>query len=489
MEQSKFKRQVRHFFKDNHTIETVIAVLIVVSVALVFAEFFIPAERPYYPWIVVVSDILTGIFAAELVLRYYAANRKWEFFKTFWYDIIAVMPGLRVLRFVRLLRVMRLHRPIMIWINRAAYVFPIFKVVRIEYLIIALALLTATLMGAISMHQAEGLQSADFSTLERTLWYAIMTIIAGEPTGGDPSTSIGRAVTLLLMVSGLTLFAIFTGTVSAVVIDTLKDVRLVVVDIEDLRKHVVICGWNASGPVLVKELLEDERKVKYVIITERELPEVQKVVDSMPNRVVSMVGDYTRIDCLKDARIEFAERAILLADATIAERSTQDQDARTVLAAMLVERLCPGIYTIVQLNNRDNEASLKSLEVEEIIVADEYVGYLVATMTRNRGIVAMINELLAVTLGDQFFRSKVPSELVGMDVGTAIPLLKRDYDALLLAVDCQNGKISENSVKVNPPSDFLLEEHHYLFIAAAEPLEAGSKRKKRQPSRASSQPV
>jgi hypothetical protein len=123
----------------------------------------------------------------------------------------------------------------------------------------------------------------------------------------------------------------------------------------------------------------------------------------------------------------------------------------------------------VQLLNRDNEASLKQVGVEEIIVSEEYVGNIMATVTRNRGIVCMLDELLTTAYGHQFYRCRVPDELIGMNIGDAIAHLKKNHDATLLAVDLQPGA-GAHSVKVNPPTDLVLEKTHYVYIAASQPL-------------------
>jgi voltage-gated potassium channel len=160
----------------------------------------------------------------------------------------------------------------------------------------------------------------------------------------------------------------------------------------------------------------------------------------------------------------------LLADATMEERSAQDRDARTVLAAMLIEKLNVDIYTTVQLLNRNNEASLKQVGVEEIIVSEEYVGNIMATVTRNRGIVSMLDELLTTAYGHQFYRCRVPDEMIGMNIGDALSHLKKEYDATLLAVDLQTGARG-SSIKVNPPTDLVLEESYFVYITASKPID------------------
>jgi voltage-gated potassium channel len=463
------RRKVRAVLNHRVT-ESLVALLIVGSVALVLVEAWLVPTDPLTPTIKWTNDVFTLVFVIELFIRYYAEPRKDRFFRKCWYDILAVLPVFRGFRFLRVLRLLRLYRVGIIATRRLRRFSSAFRVVRVEYVIVGLTILTAVLMGAMSMRVFEGRINTDFATLDQSLWYSVLTLIAAEPVGGQPTTTMGRVVTLAMMLSGLTVFAVFTGTVSAVMIDTLRKVRLHGMELEDLHDHVVICGWNQAGPLIVRELMNDGNYEHFVIISENEDAESEAIVQEFPGQVMTLVGDYTRIDCLKKAGVERAKVSLLLADATMEERSAQDRDARTVLAAMLIEKLNVDIYTTVQLLNRNNEASLKQVGVEEIIVSEEYVGNIMATVTRNRGIVSMLDELLTTAYGHQFYRCRVPDEMIGMNIGDALSHLKKEYDATLLAVDLQTGARG-SSIKVNPPTDLVLEESYFVYITASKPID------------------
>ena len=471
------KQKVRELM--NHWVtETVVAALIIVSVALVMIEATLKPSHPWFTAVVRSNQVITAIFVIELSLRFYGERRKRNFFRKYWYDIIAVMPLFRAARFLRIFRLLRLFRVGVIAIRRLARISKLFRVVRIEYVIVALITVTVILMGALSLEQLE----PAVGSLERSLWFAAMTVIAGEPVGYEATTRLGRLVTVTLMLGGLTVFAIITGTVSAVMVDTFRKLRISNMSIEDLNDHVVVCGWNQAGPLVLRELLNEDRRFEHiVVVSERDDLDELPVIQAHPSRVMTVQGDYTRLSVLREVGLDRAGYSLLLADDSIEGRSPQDRDARTVLAAMLIEKVNDHIYTTVQLLNRDNESSLREIGVEEIIVSDEYVGNIMATVTKNRGIVSMLDELLTSKYGHQFFKNPVPPELAGMAVGEAIVRLKEDYDATLLGVDTHPERTraeqadltaSHATIEVNPPKDLVLEDHHHLFVAAPRPLDA-----------------
>ncbi len=458
--QRKIRRLMNHWVT-----EVVVAILIVVSVALVIVEAALTPESPWFETVATTNYVITAIFVVELSLRFYGEKRKRHFFRRYWYDIIAILPLFRVARFLRVLRLLRLFRVGVIATRRLSRISRLFRYVRVEYVIITFVALTAVLIGGLSMRYAE----PGVETLGQAFWFSLMTLVAAEPIGASPSTPLGHLVTVVLTLGGLTVFAVLTGTVSAVMIDTFRQLKLRPMALEDLENHVVVCGWNEAGSLIVEELLNDRRFEHIVLVTERPNMDEHAIVQAHPSEIFTVEGDYTRLDVLERAGLADASHAILLADDSVDERSAQDRDARTVLAAMLTEKLNEQIHTTVQLLNKDNQSSLREIGVEEIIVSDKYVGNIMATVTKNEGIVAMLDELLTSQWGHQFFKSEVPPELVGKPVAEAMIVLKRDYDATLLAVDTRDPTAG-HPIVVNPSNDLQLESHHRLFVAADEPL-------------------
>lgn len=446
--------------------EAVVAIAIVVSVVLVLMEAWLPEGSPTYWSVVRINDGLTIAFILELFLRFFAERRRERFARKYWYDILAVLP---VLRGLRILRVLRLFRVGIIATRRLRKFSAAFHVVRVEYVIVGMTLLSLVLVGGLSLRLAEGSANADFASLEKTIWFSVLTLVAGEPIGGAPTTTLGQTVTLVMMLSGLTVFAIFTGTVSAVMVNVLKRVRLHDMELDELYDHIVICGWNQAGPLMLAELLRDEQFSHFVVVTQSDRVEQEEVIRAHPDRVLCLCGDYTRMETLQEAGIARAKSALLLADETLEDRPAQDRDARTVLAAMLIEKINSTIYTTVQLLNRENEASLREVGVEEIIVSEEYVGHVMATVTKSRGVVAMLDELLTSRYGHQFFRCRLPDELAGQTVAKALVHLKEEHNALLLAVDEKEGG-SVEAIEVNPRAGRILEADCHIFIAASQPL-------------------
>ncbi len=441
--------------------------LIMTSVVLVLAELSLTHGTPEANALERINDVFTGVFIVELMIRFFVEPRKSRFFRKYWLDILAVIPFFHSLRILRVFRLLRLFRFGVLISRRLARFRGGFRVVRAEYILIGLALVSAVTMGASSMLLVEGRSNPDFESVERVVWFALMTIVGGEPIGGNPQTTAGRLIALLLMLSGLTVFGLLIGTVSAVMSQSLRNMRFRSMEIDELEGHAVICGWNRTGRLLLEGLLHDRRFKYIVVISENATLQQDAFFQAMSDSIYLVIGDYTRLATLTEAGVERASYAMLLADTSKEERSGQDRDARTVLAAMLIEKLNKKIYTVVQLLNRDNEVSLRQAGVEEIIVSDEYVSHIMATVAKNRGIVSVLDELLTAKYGHQFYRGPLPADLDNKSVADAIVILKSKYDATLIAVDLGVGDRVQDRVRVNPPKELILRREHHIIVAAS----------------------
>lgn len=448
--------------------EFILIGLILLSVGLVFLEAGMERSRPGYWLVLWLQSALTVLFWGELLIRFAIARSKRRFFRSFWLDILAVMPGLHAFRILRLLRLLRLLRAGML-LNRNLSRFSTTLAAGLSAqigLLVALGLIL--LAGGLGLYLLEGSQNQAFDTLPEALWWSLLTLVAGEPVGAEPQTPSGRLLTLLVMLGGLTLFAVITGVVSAVMVQRLRSVmEFRAMELDELRDHTLICGWNRSGLHVIEELLLDPNMREHAIVVVAEFTETpEKTLQHLNlSQLYCYSGDYTRLDVLETVGIHHVARAILLADSS-RPRSDQDRDARTVLAALTIEKLNPAIYTCAQLLDRHNDVQLKVAGVDDVIVADEFTSHLIATSARTQGSVEVLSELLTVRAGNQIYKLPVPETWVGEAFWLVAERLKRACDALLIAVETRQ---SQRQVRVNPAADYALRPEDFLVVIARQP--------------------
>ncbi|MCP5516055.1 MAG: ion transporter [Verrucomicrobiales bacterium] len=462
---ARLDRWIRHT-----ATELTVGALIILSVVLIVLERLTPADDPNRLRFEVLGDAITALFVIELSIRWYVARSSRFFWREYWLDALSTVPLIRPLRMLRVLRLLRLI-PLGVRISRRTRrLGQLFHEGLAQNIVVAAALLMILLFGAVGINVVEG-RNPEFSHFDQAVWWSLFTMMAGEPIGAVPTTWAGRLVTLAVMLGGFTLFAMFTGIVSAVMVARLRGgMEVKEMEIDDLTDHYLICGWNRSAPRIIQELQADRATRRHPIVIVAELDHDPELPRSGVNRglIFFIRADYTSADVLRQVRVEHARRAILLADKS-KPRSDQDRDARTVLAALTIEKLHRGIHTCVELLNRDNGKVLELAGVEEILVGDEYMGNLIAHSTRTGGLVRMLDELLSVDRGSQFYRMAAPADFDNLTVGEAITRLKAQRNLLLVGVEPAAPRPGRTErLYVNPPAELVLRGDDHLLVIGCE---------------------
>jgi voltage-gated potassium channel len=168
--------------------------------------------------------VITAVFLAEFVLRCYAADSRRGYLKRHWLDLLALLPTLRALRFLRL--------------GRLAYLFNLARALRLGILVRFLAeldraarelhgvakrngvwlfLLAAVgivAVGGSLVWELEHATNPEFHQLGDALWWAFATM-STVGYGAGPQTLGGRVLAAVIMVVGIACFGVMTATVSA----------------------------------------------------------------------------------------------------------------------------------------------------------------------------------------------------------------------------------------------------------------------------------
>lgn len=484
---AKLKERVRLFIAHPVT-ELVLVVLIIAASATVVLEPAFPPTSTIRVVLVSTGDTIAMLFVAELLLRFWIAPKKRRFFTRYWLDILAVLPLARPLRLLRILMLLRLFRAGVLMNRRLREYAGVLRSTLNEMTVLSTISVTIVLVAAVvidayagSVCGGVGTECTDLGSMRESTWYAVFTMVGGEPIGGQPSSELGRAITLVLMLGGLAIFGVFIGAVSATMMTVLSQrMEVGTMDLDELSDHVVVCGWNPAGPIMLRELFaRDGHNRAVVLVTETpEDPVNPADLGLRPELVYHHTGDYTRVEVLEQVGIHQANAAILLTDTQVV-RSDADRDARTVLAALTIERIAPGIFCCAELTNGEHASLLHMASVEEVVIRDWYAGVIIGSMGRNRGLSGVLNDILSSSEGNAFQRLRVSRRQHGKTAGQLHSELKEHYNAILVSWERErpgppgaDGQPTlTRQVKVNPSVDTRVEEGDHLVLIANDAVE------------------
>ena len=460
----RLQESLRGFFRIQ-TVELTIALLIVISVVLAIFELSLPNSSPILPILDPINTTLTGIFIIELTLRFLIAPNKKRFFKDYWLDIIAVLPVMRVFRITRIARLLRLLRLLRLFglFRRNVCAFDhIIQKGALEYIIICGLILLTVSFGTVALLAFEKQMNPDIGNVGEAFWFSFYSLFSGEPVPGPPNSLGGKLVITFIMLMNATIFAMFTGTVSAFMVDQLR-MEGRVMDWEEFSNHIVICGWNRKAEVVVRECLAANSQKEAAIVIVAQLEEEPRSINgSFRGRVRFLNGDFTKVSALKQAGIDRAKTCIILADRSHG-RNEQDADARTILTALTAERLNEEVYTCAELINQEYGYHLDMGHVNNYVVSEEQNGFLLAQAALNPGLMGVLKELFTYQRGNRFQSLGITSQWLGKNFLELFIHLKQSHNGILVAVYDNAGQF-----QVNPPNYVFQPQDRVIVIAQQE---------------------
>jgi voltage-gated potassium channel len=203
---------------------------------------------------------ITATFIAEFSLRFYAAASRPAYLRRHWIDLLALLPAIRYLRFLRLGR--------LIYLLQAARVVRLGVLVRflaeadrvanrVRWIaagngvhIILLASLGFVIIGASLVWEIEHTSNLAFANFGDAVWWAFSTMTT-IGYGPGPMTLPGRLIAGVIMVIGIGCFGLITATVAAYFIEHGRGHQVsaneLMAVLEDIRDRVAQLEQEATN--------------------------------------------------------------------------------------------------------------------------------------------------------------------------------------------------------------------------------------------------
>mgnify|MGYP000864037676 FL=1 len=425
------------------------------------SQLMFPLSEETKIFIISLDDIIITFFIVELTLRYLSCDNYKIFFARYWLDIIAVVPLFRVFRLSRVFILLRLFRVMSFAVllgRHLSFFSSVFNKRWIDFFLILIFLIFVVTFGTLGLISSE---PRLHPTPENCFWTIVYTFFFGQYFAEFPDTLMGKITVLIVVIAGMSIFAILIGTVSAIMMEKFKEgiiMRKTSFDI--LENHIIICGWEQKTPQIIKELQAsaEYKNADIVLISDREdfMNMDLKRLNIKTDRIYLMQGDFTDPNILRKANINSAKIAIILPDRS-GERNNRDIDARTVLTALTIEKLNHTVYSCAELLDSEYESHMRMGNVNEVILGGYYSGLIAAHAAMNENIVPFIRNIVPSQAENKFQNIQLPEDLIGKEFGEVITELRKKQKTLPVGV-----KTSEGELIINP-SEYIMKKGDYLI--------------------------
>lgn len=270
-----------------------------------------------------------------------------------------------------------------------------------------------------------------------SLYWAVTTTTTVGYGDITPQTLIGKAFSIIVMVSGIGVLGLFLASIADILIEqSLRRRRAKAI----MENHVVVLGWDKKVETAVKELLSEGKEV--VVIAE---------VDDIPlehSNLVFVKGDPTDEENLKRAN----------ADKALFSLISGKNDTETLLAAIAIKKMNEKIQVTCVVSDPKVIKALDSIGVDQVLSVDEFFGLALSRSIFAPKISVFLNEIMA-TKGMDVYQQKVP-KFEGWLFFDLMKELKEKNDAVLL------GIVRDGHVILNPKKDEKIERGDEIIYIA-----------------------
>lgn len=307
---------------------------------------------------------------------------------------------------------------------------------------VVLVIVLLWLLGSIGIHLAERNVNESFNTWGESFWSVWVLLFSGVEV--QPLTPLGRLFAMLVVLSGIGLVGLFTGTVASILVE--QQLRRREVSHFEMEDHLVLCNWAPRGLQWIRQvhgrIIQDKRPVVIIHDTPEAivLPDAQE--ETAFNDVYIVRGDPTNEVILRRARVPRAHSVVVLSD----DRQGEHADGKTILTCIAIRNICRGDHqpnVAVECRNPNFVHHLKKSGADEIISSDELGLRLLARSALYHGMTHVYQELLTVGRdANEMYVMSLPEELVGRDfVEVASMFLRhRDDRRSCLLIGLQRGE-------------------------------------------------
>lgn len=229
---SKFRNKLHEIIYEADThhgkvFDVLLLIAILASIVLVMLESVETFDTKYHTFLNISEWIITILFTIEYIARVISVNKPLKYIFSFYgiIDLLSTIPkylslflvgthhlvALRALRLMRVFRILKLTR----YIGESTNFVIALKKSRAKIAVfLSFVLILCIILGTV-MYLVEGSEGSGFTSIPRSVYWAIVTLTTVGYGDIAPTTPFGQFIASIIMILGYGIIAIPTGIVSS----------------------------------------------------------------------------------------------------------------------------------------------------------------------------------------------------------------------------------------------------------------------------------
>ena len=258
--------------------------------------------------------------------------------------------------------------------------------------------------------------------------------------GNDYSYTESRWLELLgivFLAFGMLAVSLITGYISSAFVGQRLDNRRDRKRMENLKNHIIICGYKSDIKNLIIDILRKNKKLKpsdIVLVNNVEDVKIQnlKEVEEMKG-LHFLRGDFTEEQTLLRAKVQYAAKVLILGEN---EEGMEDEltDSRAFVATLMVRNLNAKCHICTEIRTERYKNYLEAQNCAEIIYTDAYTRYILSTATNYSGMSKVMASFLDNGDGISVQIRPISEEWFGKSFGELSKYYKKEKNIIVLGI-------------------------------------------------------
>lgn len=271
-----------------------------------------------------------------------------------------------------------------------------------------------------------------------------MTVITISTVGFSevkPLSNVGRAITIIIIISGITILTYTLGQIFKIFLEgemlRILGRRKLEKQIAGLTNHFIICGYGRIGEIISKELVAEN--IPFVVIEE----DSNKIDQMEKDQVIYLNKDATSDDALRKAGIAHAKGLV----------AAVQSDADNVFITLSAKGLQPDIFVLARASDEKNQEKLVRAGANRVVSPYLLGGRRMAQILKSPTVVDFIDTATVDSpLGLRMEEAVIGSESYIAGKNLIDSHLRKDFGVIIAAI-----KKPTNEMIFNPTPNEILE--------------------------------
>lgn len=233
------------------------------------------------------------------------------------------------------------------------------------------------------------------------LYYALVTITT---VGYGDIVPVGTSSRLIdaILLTPIRFFVLFLilGTAYQLAFQRFQEEYRMNKIVRKLKNHIIICGFGATGRVILDELLQEEHDKEQIVVLDMSPVALEEATEY---GVICILGDATRELVLKNVAIDHAAYVLV----------SPGRDDTAALITLTARGMGPNAHIIAMCHETENIKLLERAGANRVINPALAGGSMMAAATRRRHLVETMQDLISFGGDLQLNERRVKPDEVG----------------------------------------------------------------------------